>query len=130
MRAIKGRDRQQVKKAETYIHEYQPHQCRQIDYPGKRKIPYEQSGHEGYGEIGKGSCKGHEDNAFPDVFEVSGIYRNGLGPPKVKKKETDCPERVNMRQGIECKPAHLFCRWISKPQGYPAVGVLVHCDGE
>jgi len=130
MRTIKGRDRQQVKQSEADIHDQHIDQNHPVDIEWKKQIPDKKSRQQCHCNIGEGPCEGHEDNAFPDIFKVSGIYGNGLGPSEVEKKEADCPERVYMGQWIECKPAHLFCRWISKPQGGPAVGVFMDGDGK
>ena len=76
-------------------------------------------------DIGGGAGQRGKDHALFDILEIPGCNRHRLGPAKPGKNHQDGAEHIQVRQGIEGKPAEIFGGGVAQLIAGPGVGAFV-----
>ncbi len=61
-------------------------------------------------EISRRTRKGNQDGVSPQIFEISHVYGDRFRPAEIEEEEANSAKRIDVGDGIEGKPPHLFCR--------------------
>ena len=142
MGAVQRRDRHQVKHGQCQVDKHHPlehhidRRTQRPDVAGHK--PHDQAKDQRQDQVGRRS--GQRNPEFTEFFiaEVKGVDRHRFCPAKnyrrvgqkQQKRHQNRSDRINVRNGIQRKPAGVFGRRIAQLVGHGTVGHLVDDDGK
>jgi hypothetical protein len=88
-------------------------------------------------QVGAGPGQGDQGHVAAGIMQVADIHRHWFGPAeeeageeKGRQRHDDRTDGVDVLEGIEGHPAQHARRAVAQVAGRPAMGGLVHRDGE
>ena len=131
--AIQRRYGNQVKKRQDEIDKQAilEHGDRQGIALGKRQHtgmcePQHHAGNECEYQVGDRPGECDQQHIAVGIAKIAGVNRYRLGPSKIRHKQHDRAQRIEMLDGIEREASHEFCRGITQPIGHVSMSKLVN----